>query len=303
MPAPTLECRLINASIAAYYIKDGELPPNSPGYDKIGLKPGTVPAIFSGGTDQIDAGYLAQTEDDLLFLVFRGTLPPTSDDFWQWIDDWLNDLRIEPMSWPVAGKPFGQAETGFATAVLDLWPQVVAALKDIDLGTIKGIFVTGHSKGAAASFLAATLLKGQDTKDMLVEVCCFAPPLVTDAMFRVNYDKLLRIGSLTVRYQNEYDIVPFLPYWPALDALAATERMSRGANFVIHDQTRERAIANDYVPVGNLRLITTTCAIEYGERAEAGAWNAIKDALWRLEFEKIIEAHAAEGRYLTCLCS
>ena len=303
MATSTLECRLINASLAAYYIRDGKLPPDSPGYGKIGLKVGTVPTIFSGGTDQIDAGYVAQTDDNLLFLVFRGTLPPSGDDFWKWIDDWLNDLRIEPMPWPVAGKIFGQAETGFATAVLDLWPQVVAALKNIDLGTIKAIFVTGHSKGAAASFLAATLLKGQELKNMLVEVCCFAPPLVTDVTFRANYDKLFRIRSLTVRYQNEYDIVPFLPYWPALDLLAPTERQARGTNLIIDDATRERAIANDYIPVGTMRLITTTCAIEHGEKAEADAWSAVKRALWGLDFEEIMAAHAANGRYLTCLCS
>ncbi len=302
MSALTIECRLINASVAAYYIKDGKIDPSSPGYDKVGFKSGTVPIVFSGGSDQIDAGYLAQTEDNLLFLVFRGTLP-RSGDFWKWIDDWLNDLRIEPMPWPVAGKTFGEAETGFASAVLELWPQVVTALKDIDLRTVKAILVTGHSKGAAASFLAATLLKGQDFKDMLVEVCCFAPPLVTDAAFREDYNKLFRIGSLTVRFQNEYDIVPLLPYWPAVDALAAAERLSRETNLVITEERREKASANDYVPVGTLRLITTTCAIEYGEKAEADAWNAVKQALWHLEFAKIIDAHAAQGRYLTCLCS
>jgi hypothetical protein len=67
-----------------------------------------------------------------------------------------------------------------------------------------------------ASFPAATLLKAQDLKNILVEVCCFAPPLVTNATFRANYAKLFEMRSLTVRYQNEYDTVRFLPYWPAL---------------------------------------------------------------------------------------
>src|SRR5262245_27909034 len=128
----SLECRLINASIAAYSIKGGKIDPSAPGYDKIGLKPGTVPIVFTGGNDQIDAGYVAETADDWVFLVFRGTLPPfKKDDFWKWIEDWLNDLRIEPTEWNVGGKPFGRAETGFATAVLDLWPQAIAALKGL----------------------------------------------------------------------------------------------------------------------------------------------------------------------------
>ena len=101
-----------------------------------------------------------------VFLVFRGTLPPFEGDFWRWIDDWLNDLRIEPTAWVVDGKPFGQVEDGFASAVVDLWPQVVKDLKAVDLRSKKAIIVTGHSKGAAASFLAASLLKGQDFKDV-----------------------------------------------------------------------------------------------------------------------------------------
>jgi hypothetical protein len=122
-------------------------------------------------------------------------------------------------------------------------------------------------------------------------------------MFLANYDKLFKMGSLTVRYQNEYDIVPFLPYWPTLDLLAAMERRSRGANFAVDAATRANAVINDYVPVGTLRLIMTTCDVEYGAKAESDAWNAVKRALWDLEFKEIIAAHSADGRYLTCVCS
>ena len=297
-----LECRLINASIAAYYIENGGLSPSAPGYDKIGVKPGTVPAVFTGGSDQIDAGYVAETADDWVFTVFRGTLPPFEGDFWRWIDDWLNDFRIGPVPRTVDGTIYGQAETGFASAVLDLWPQVMAALQRLDLGPKKGIIVTGHSKGAAASFLAASLLKGQYFRNLLVEACGFAPPLVTDTAFRDNYHAL-GLRPFTVRYQNEYDVVPFLPYWPVLDVLAASERRSRGTNLTITQGVREQAIGNAYVPVGILRYITAACGIEYGERAESDALRAIEDALLHLRFTEIADAHSARGRYLTCVCS
>lgn len=300
--ALTLECRLINASIAAYYIKGGKIDPSAPGYDKIGLKPGTVPTVFTGGNNQIDAGYVAETADNWVLLVFRGTLPPFKGDFWPWIQDWLNDLRIEPTPWKVGGKLFGQAEAGFASAVLDLWPQVKAALNAVDPTSKKGILVTGHSKGAAASSLAASLLKGHLFNNLLIEVCCFAAPLVTDKTFRENYNALgLRL--LSVRYQNEYDIVPFLPYWPVLDILAASERLSRGTNLVITEAEREKAIENDYVPLGILRFITTKCGIEYSEEGESHALRAIQDALLHFRFGEIVDAHAAQGRYLTCVCS
>jgi hypothetical protein len=222
---PTLECRLISASVAAYYIKGGKIDPSAPGYDRIGLKQGTTPTVFTSGPDQIDAGYVAETQDNWVFVVFRGTLPPFQGDFWRWIKDWLNDFSIGPTTWMVDGKSFGQAETGFASAVLDLWPQALAALKAINLPAKNGIIVAGHSKGAAMSFLAASLLKGQYFGNLLVEVCCFAAPLVTDRTFRDNYSTL-GLRPLSVRYQNEYDVVPFLPYLPILDILAAAERLS-----------------------------------------------------------------------------
>jgi hypothetical protein len=301
--APTLECRLINASIAAYYIRDHSIDPNAPGYGKIGIKPGTVPTVFIGGSDQIDAGYVAETVDDWVFLVFRGTLPPFEGDFWRWIDDWLHDLLVEPTTWVVDGKAFGQVEAGFASAVLDLWPTIVAALKGIDLGSKKGIIVTGHSKGAAASFLAASLLKGQYFKSLLVEVCCFAAPLVADSTFSASYDAL-RLTPLSVRYQNEYDAVPFLPYWPFLDLLAAGERLDRGGtNLAVTEAERTAAVANDYVPIGTLRFITTQCALEYGQKGASDAWRDFKDALFGGRFQEIVDAHSAQGRYLTCVCS
>jgi hypothetical protein len=300
----TLECRLINASVAAYYIKGNKIDPSAPGYDKIGLKQGTVPTCFTHGVNQIDAGYVAETEDNWVFLVFRGTLPPFKGDFLRWVLDWLNDFRLGPTTWMVNGKSFGQAETGFASALLDLWPQALAALKRINLPAKKGIIVTGHSKGAAMSFLAASLLKGQYFSNLLVEVCCFAAPLMTDRTFRDNYNKL-GLRPFSVRYQNEYDIVPYIPYVPIWDVLAAVERLSNDsrANAMITDTLRQQAIENDYVAMGILRYITTKCAIEYGEQAANDAWKALEDALLHFRFTEIVDAHAARGRYLTCVCS
>ena len=185
----------------------------------------------------------------------------------------------------------------------DIRPKVIAALKAVDLGSKKGIIVTGHSKGAAASFLAASLLKGQYFKNLLVEVCCFAAPLVADPTFRDNYHAL-GLGPLSVRYQNEYDVVPFLPYWPFLDVLAAGERLHRdGMNVVITEAERQKAMENDYVPIGILRFITKECDIEYGQKAESDAGRDFEDAFFSGRFLEIVDAHEAQGRYLTCVCS
>jgi len=299
----TLECRLINASVASYHIKNNKIDPSAPGYAQIGIKPGTAPVCFTRGTDQIDAGFVAETFDNWVFLVFRGTLPPFEGNFLRWVLDWMNDFRLGPTTWQVNGQSFGQVETGFASAVLDLWPQALAALKQINLPAKKGIIVAGHSKGAAMSFLAASLLKGQYFPNLLIKVCCFAAPLATDRSFRVNYNSLA-LRPFSVRYQNEYDVVPFLPYVPTWDLLAAAERLSNdaNANVLITDAQRRQAIANDYVPLGRLRYITKTCGIEHGQQGAADAWSALEDALLHLRFTEIADAHSADGRYLTCVC-
>jgi hypothetical protein len=106
-----------------------------------------------------------------------------------------------------------------------------------------------------------------------------------------------------VRYQNEYDAVPFLPYWPFLDLLAAGERLDRGANLAVTEDTRANAVENDYVPIGTLRFITTDCTLEYGQKGASDAWQDFKDALFSGRFQEIVDAHSAQGRYLTCVCS
>jgi hypothetical protein len=251
----------------------------------------------------IDAGYVVETQDNWVFLVFRGTLPPFSDPF-RWIIDWFNDFRIGPTTWRVNGQTFGQVETGFASAVQKLWPQVMQALGKINLATKNGIIVTGHSKGGSASFLAASLLKGQYFPNSFIEVCGFAPALVADRTFRDNYNRL-GLLPFSTRYVNEYDAVPFMPYVPLLDLLAAAERVSNGTgeNVAITPAHRQMALENDYVPLGNIRYITTTCTIEYGSQGESDAWTALKSALFHGHFLTIMEAHSAQGRYLTCTCA
>ena len=192
-------------------------------------------------------------------------------------------------------KPFGQVEGGFATAMLALWPLARQALAPIDLKSKKGIIVSGHSKGAAMSFLAASLLKSAHPT-ILVQDCCFAPPLTCDRTFRGKYNAL-GLRPFTVRLQNEYDLVPFLPYVLVLDALASAERRSRPdrRNRLVTADLRARQIENDYVAVGILRYITTTCAIEHGEKAEYDAFTAIVTALLELQFVEIAEAHSAQA--------
>ncbi|WP_395377377.1 lipase family protein [Marinicella sp. W31] len=295
-----LECRLLDACIVAYDIKNGAIDPTVPYYDKIGIKPGTKPYVFVDGVENINAGFVAETYDDWVFLVYRGTLPPFKGDFWAWIADWLNDFRIGPMNWYVNNSYYGQVETGFGSAVIDLWKYVLQALSAIDLTKKKGIIVTGHSKGGGMTFPAASLLKGL-YPHMLVQNCSFAAPLTCDRTFQTNYDNM-GLKVFTVRYQNQYDIVPFLPYYPNFSMLASAERLNNeGVNKVITEEAAFK-LRNDYVRIGNLRYLASGCQVEYGTKGQDQADKDIWSALEHFEFTKIVDAHSAAGRYHTCVC-
>lgn len=299
----SLDCRLANASLAAYAVTAEGLSSSAPGYSEIGIAAGTNPVCFLAGTENIDAGFLAETTDNWVLLAFRGTIPSYKDGFWSWLDDWLQDFEIGPVPWTVNNSAYGNVEGGFAAAVLALWPAISTALASVsNLGQKKGIVITGHSKGAAMSYLVASLVKARYPM-VPVLVRCFAAPMTCDRDFQSNYNAA-GLGALTVRYQNEDDLVPFLPYVPVLDLLAAGERRTRAdaRNRVVTSAHRAMFIQDDYVALGQLRYITTTCIIETGPQAETDAWDAIVEALLLLEFDTIADAHSLVGRYLTCTC-
>ncbi len=296
----SLECRLLDASILCYSIQNNAISPSTPGYAQVSFASGTTPAVFVDGTEGINAGFVGETADGWVVVAYRGTLPPFSGDLWAWVDDWLNDFRAGPMDWTVGGRVIGQVETGFGSAVVNTWSAVQAALSKIDLTGKKGILVTGHSKGAGMTFPAATLIKNL-YPHLLVQVCCFAAPLTCDRNFAASYDTM-GLSVFTARYQNQYDIVPFLPYEPHFGLLASAERLFRQSpNQVI---TREKwpDIENDYVPVGRLRYLGDNCVVAYGEQGESDATAALWQALEHFEFKTIAAAHAASGRYHSCVC-
>jgi hypothetical protein len=281
-------------------LKNGAITPGGPYYDAIGIKPGTRPIVFTDGVEAINAGFTVETHDGWIFLVFRGTLPPFKGDFWAWIDDWLNDFRIGPMDWKAGGKTIGKVETGFGSALLDLWSQVEKALSSYDIRSKKGIIVTGHSKGAGMTFLASSLLKYAHP-NVLIENCAFAAPMTCDRTFRDNYDAL-GLRPFTVSYQNKYDVVPFLPYLPYLAALVTTERLSLGPDNLVITSESWGVFENEYMLVGILRYLGDGCVTEYGEKGQSDADAAILSALEGLHFEEIADAHSATGRYHKCIC-
>ncbi len=238
--------RMINASICAYQIhEDGWVPgPGThPKVDRpiqvlggnyfynvvpeyqdavgfIGPSSTYAPDFVATGDDDINAGLVGVMKDGNLVISLRGTLPPNfkHDDLVEWILDWAQDAEIPPYPWQMAKAPFTdvcKVEKGFAEATLNLWPSL-AGFVDSALAnhpSITGIVVTGHSKGAAMTFLVASLValhypqfKGK------IQVFAFAAPATGDNNFCAAYNGM-GLGASTHRYQVQNDLVPFMPLW------------------------------------------------------------------------------------------
>ena len=86
-------------------------------------------------------------DNKLAVLSFRGT---DKDD----PTDLMDDLNALPHPWHRGGK----VHSGFAKALLELWPGIEAALQEFN--AYRSLF-TGHSLGAAMATLASSLRKPQ----------------------------------------------------------------------------------------------------------------------------------------------
>ena len=216
--------RMINASIVALQIRDGALSSSADGYGHIRLK--APPTCFVRGVEGINAGFLGVTTDDYAILAFRGTLTSTDTDNSDAVClDWTQDRLYDPQNWPVGSNgAYGKTCTGFSNAMASLWPDVQAALATTMPGK-RGLWITGHSKGGAMAFLAASLI-GRDYP--IEHVVTFGAPLVGNDTFKTSYTAAGLLAK-TIHYQNQHDGVPMAPSvdTPPIPIPDVTRSMSR----------------------------------------------------------------------------
>jgi len=246
----TMATRMINASICAYqihekgWINGGGCKPErtvqGPNDDYfynviakyqdavgfVGPSSTYTPHFVASGGDDINAALVGALNDGNLVISLRGTLPPNliHNDLLEWIKDWIQDADIPPVPWQMAKAPHTdvcKVEAGFAKATMNLWPYI-AGFVDSTLSQhpCTGVIVTGHSKGAAMTFLIASLvaLHYPQFKNN-IHVHAFAAPVTGDANFCAAYDSM-GLGTNTHRYQVQNDLVPFVPLWTSEDVFA-----------------------------------------------------------------------------------
>ncbi len=151
---------------------------------------GIVTPFSDGGTDKDVSGFVA-VNDSAVLLVFRGTAN---------LPGWMTDADIIQTPHP-ADPDF--VHFGFANGLKRVWDQIMAALP-ADPGPERGVWVTGHSLGAALATLAAQQLCRMPNYNVN-GTYTFGSPRVGNIDFYHDYK------PVNYRFVNNNDIVPHVP--------------------------------------------------------------------------------------------
>lgn len=272
---------------------------------------GYHPQFIATGKDYINAALVGAMSDGNMVLALRGTIPPSlsNNDILQWIADWEQDFDILPTAWSIHNSPFHgscAAEKGFAEAMVNLWPHIITMINDtISSHDPTGVIITGHSKGAGMTFLAATLIehlypqfKGK------IEVHAFAAPAVANLEFQTAYNNLA-VSSKTHRYQVENDLVPFIPYWNEANIFHAVKFTDKTYKhlWTAANWTDWLLTGGGYYSVGDFTYFNASHALQSGADVSTSALPAVAKLIQQhsiANIETIAAAHSATDSYLPC---
>jgi len=139
-------------------------------------------------------GFVAADKSSIL-VAFRGTEAVA--------EDWLTDLDF-----PKVRGPRGLVHRGFLEAMETIWSELVETLRTFRTAD-QGLWLTGHSLGAALATLAAVRLEFE-TRFETSGLYTFGSPRVGDARFRRFAES--RLGRRTFRFANYRDLVTRVPF-------------------------------------------------------------------------------------------
>ncbi len=271
----------VAASIAPYAIGSSTPVENYPGADWIGMIDSQV---FEAGPEKIDACLICETATHIIFSVRATVLFSRLFDV-QLFTDWLNDLRVDPITAPGFS---GQLHKGFYQSMVNLEAAgALQAVQDRVEASHKPLVICGYSKGAGVAPIVAMRLQ-QSGFDMrqLAAVVLFEPPRAGDRFFADAYE--VALGEKTIRYAYQDDLVPHLP--PSQETLTSLKDIP-----VIGALLSE--IYGDYqdwmfVPVGHLQFIDWDGNIRpYSEDLDRERTQQLIQKIKRLDFRKIILCH------------
>ena len=288
-PPANLNCILLNDCGAAYnilpntctYVADQVYSPNVP-YTK-------DQQTACGGTDLINAATVGQCPFGIV-VAFRGTLPPTDNDP-DSLFDWLQDFFAVPTSCTSGpNKIPGQVHSGFFDATTSIIQTVATLVKGLNPAADNPVYITGHSKGGAMASIGAYILAENLGIPNVQPLVTFASAKPGDINFHGGFQKFFD----QTRYENYQDIVPLLP--PAnefIDLVVATVQLIPrvGTKLATLFQSAEDW---NYVPVGELKFITSSFQVITNESLDAQIWDVVKEFgedLLKANFFSFVRAH------------
>lgn len=225
-----------------------------------------VPQAFVAGENAIHAALIGRIPEGTV-VCFRGTLAfdDTTRTPVQRLEDWSSDFDARLIEW--VGST--DCHEGFANAV--------DALNMLELLPIdEPVIFAGHSKGGGMAQLAAIAFWLRTGRRSIVRT--FGAPRPGGRSLAQAY---ARAPIDLVRFEASGDVVPHVPFQPALATLLSA---SLGA-VLPHG-------LYDYQSVGTQRYITASGAI--GTQQEPGVGMGIIGH-WSLgQFDRIREAHSIE---------
>ncbi len=170
-------------------------------FDAAGLtQAGFRTASVNGSSTQCFVAY----GPGLVLVAFRGT---EVKDFWGGVRDWITNLQAALVPDGFGGR----VHAGFQRGLQEVWDELCAALAPVlaQEPASPGVWLTGHSLGAALATLAADRAL-QERSFPVRGLYTFGSPRVGDAAFarRVDHGPL---KSRAFRFVNHLDIVPRVP--------------------------------------------------------------------------------------------
>lgn len=298
--------RMLDAAICAYNVdKDIRFLPKAKFWHPIGIDASKPFHHFVSGFEGVNAGFVGVTHDNWLVVSLRGTLPSTHGSIHgllAFLDDWWQDSKTEPVKFHLGQTMTGHVAKGFYVATLSLWHHIYTAIQNVDakvgLSKLQGVQITGHSKGAAMTYLCAALVRAAFPAIGQYHIHAYASPLAGQPDFANWFKGQLGRHDTVTRYQRENDIVPFLPPSQSWNLI------SHLPNSWLGNALWAASIAGDlyggYDEIGEVVYLpnpASTAAPLSGRSADTQAQAAIIAAISDDHLQNIGEAHSAVSSY------
>lgn len=143
--------------------------------------------------DVLDTQAFIMQNERAMVLAFRGTAS---------IRDWMTDADIQ-----LVNGPAGKVHDGFQCGLNAVWRYMWNFL-DVRRGQ-RGLWITGHSLGAALATLATAKLR-LEKKHPVNGLYTFGSPRVGNEEFAQSFEN--DFGGRAFRFVNNNDIVPRVPF-------------------------------------------------------------------------------------------